>query len=393
MKRPAFAFMDVSKETEEDAAEFSFGEGGLLRTIERACHLTKPWTQVACALALTWLPIVLFGVYSEVVQGQHEPILHDVGVHVRLLVATPIFLVLDHVFPMVCRVVLVQLTRQSFIREEDKASFEALWRGVARRADSNVPELLIGVVSLGLGVAVLLDFLEVRGVTGTRELTWAQRWYAMTDLPLFQFLLWRSVWRWLLWVRILLGVSRLPLDLIPTHPDRRGGISFLRKPSIGYCATLLFAISSVVVAEWGEHFIGESAVDGLKPLLLLFAVIGISFAFGPLLAYVPLLFHARYFGLLEVSAFASRYARKIRLRRAKLAERELLLGRDLQGLAALNATYRDTVDEMKLCLFYKKDIIVLLAATLAPLVPLALWNVPQEEWGELIQLLAGTAMP
>ncbi len=377
----------------EDFSQFRFGEGGLLRRLETACRLTQPWAQVLTAICLTWLPIVVFGTYSEVVLGVPEPIVHDVAVHVRLLVATPIFLVLDYLFPLICRTALAQVSRQSFIREEDRDRFDAMWRKVARVADAWLPEVLIVLGCLAIGVGVVVNYINVRGVPEDQQLTPARFWYAMTDLPLFQFLLWRSVWRWILWSRILIGLAFFRLDLVPTHPDRRGGIAFLRKPSIGYCATLLFAISCVVVAEWGERFAGGNTLGSFQPLFMLFGVVGALVAFGPLLFYVPLLFRARYAGILETSSFATQFARLFRARRLELRGRELMTSRDVQGLTAMNASYQETVEGMKLYLFYKKDIVILLAATLLPILPLALVNVPLEEWQAVARLLVGTPMP
>src|SRR5690606_4354971 len=108
-----------------------------------------------------------------------------------------------------------------------------------------IPEALLVLFALGVGVAALGGHLPIRGLSrgelARGDLAPDQIWYALTDLPLFQFLLWRSVWRWAIWVGILVGCSRIELDLVPTHPDRCGGIRVLNLPSIGYCAMLLFA--------------------------------------------------------------------------------------------------------------------------------------------------------
>src|SRR5690242_15256568 len=71
------------------------------------------------------------------------------------------------------------------------------------------------------------------------------------------------------WVRILFGLAWIPLDLVPTHPDRRAGISFLRLPSMGYCALLLFAVASTLCAEWGDRLALGASLSGFTPLLAL----------------------------------------------------------------------------------------------------------------------------
>ena len=52
-------------------------------------------------------------------------------------------------------------------------------------------------------------------------------WYAYVSLALFQFLLMRWYFRIFIWARFLWHVSRIELSLIPTHPDRVGGLGFL----------------------------------------------------------------------------------------------------------------------------------------------------------------------
>jgi hypothetical protein len=47
------------------------------------------------------------------------------------------------------------------------------------------------------------------------------------SVPLFQFLLIRWYFRLFIWARFLWQVARLDLSLVPTHPDRVGGLGFL----------------------------------------------------------------------------------------------------------------------------------------------------------------------
>ena len=47
------------------------------------------------------------------------------------------------------------------------------------------------------------------------------------SLPIFQFLLCRWYFRLFIWARFLWQVSRIDLSLVPTHPDRVGGLGFL----------------------------------------------------------------------------------------------------------------------------------------------------------------------
>ena len=51
------------------------------------------------------------------------------------------------------------------------------------------------------------------------------------SLPSVQFLLLRCYLWILTWARFLWQVSRIPLRLVPIHPDRSGGLGFLESSS------------------------------------------------------------------------------------------------------------------------------------------------------------------
>ncbi len=385
------------RDAERALTGLRFGEGGLWRRLEVACHITHLRSQILWVIALTWVPVVVFGLWTELTTGRTDPLMRDEAVHVRMLVATPILLVLDQVFPRVCSTTLGQLAQGRFIPENEWPHFERVWRSAGRWADAWLPELLIAVVSVGSGLAIVLGYIPLRGLPPGGPFTMAQRWYSMTDLPLFQFLLWRSLWRWLVWAHVLVGIARIRLTLVPWHPDRRGGISFLSDPSVGYCAMFLFAVSSVVCSEWGERFAMGETLRSFQPLLLLFAVVGSLVAFGPLFLFVPQLFRAKRLGLIEANSFATRFGRRFHRRwireSSRSRGRELLAGDDIQGLDALGSSYRDGIAQLRLVLIDKTDVLLLLAATLAPVVPVMIARVPLEEWSRLLEMLTGGTLP
>ncbi len=372
------------------AVDFRIGEGGLLRRLETAAHLTRAGRQIVLAVALTWLPVVILGLYNEHWRGHPEPLLHHAAMHVRLLVAAPVFLFIDEMFPRGCSVILAQLVFKSFIPADAEPRFERVLRSGARLANSWVPESLLMFASVGLGIGALFGLVPASGVTRFGDWTPAQLWYTLTDWPFVQFLLWRSLWRWVIWVRILLGLGRIRLDLVPTHPDRRAGISFLRLPSVGYCVFLLFAISSMMCAEWGDKLTLGSSLAGFKPLLALFAGVGALVAFGPLLVFAPQLYNARRQGILECGARACDEGRRFQGRVAEGRHRRReVTGADIAALADVGAVYREAVDRLQIVLVDRRDLIGLLIATLLPVVPMMLLRVPLNDWRELSSLLTG----
>lgn len=365
--------------------EYRIGEGGLLRRFEIATHLTHLHRQVAALLALTWLPLVILGLQA----GRPHALVYDPAVHVRLLVAAPALLILDHVFPRVCRYTLAQLTDKAFVPEAARPRFERWVRGARRLADSSVPEIVIALACWSVSVAALAGAIPSTGFLRGAGLAPDRVWHVLSDLPVFQFLLWRSFWRWMIWVGILFGISRIDLDLVPTHPDRRGGIRFLALPSVGYCATLLFVFASVLCAEWGSLRTLEATLASFKPLVSVFAAAGMLIAFGPLLLFTPQLYRARHRGLLEMSSIAVDCGR--RLRAAMNDPGSAVRDQDIVVLAGAEQAYRETVKQLDLLLFDKRDLTILLIATLLPVLAVMLTHIPRDEWPDLASLIVGWA--
>lgn len=363
--------------------DYRIGEGGLLRRFEVAAKLTRVHRQLVALLCITWLPIVILGVWG----GESEALVHDPAVHVRLLIVAPVFLVLDQVFPSTCRYTLTLLQDQGYVAEDTTPRVDALLSRAARLADSWIPEALLALGGVLLGVLALLGILPIRGLSYRTGLSADQVWYALTDLPLFQFLLWRSVWRWAIWVRVLAGLSRIELRLVPTHPDRAGGIRFLKLPSMSYCTVLLFAVSSVLCAEWGSRLTLGATLESFKPLMIVFAAVAMLIAFGPLLLFAPQLFAARQRGLREVGSVAGAVGRSFR--DALLDANAGLDGAKVQDVASVEQAYRETVKQLSLILFDKRDLVLLLAATLLPLIPLMLLHVPPDDWQAILGVVTG----
>jgi hypothetical protein len=370
--------------------DFHIGEGGLLRRLEVRCHLTKlPW-QILWVILVTWVPIVSLGEFGRA----GDPLTRDLGMHVRLLVAAPILLYLDLQFPKVCRRTVLQLVDQEFIPDGERPRLTRTLRAATRLADSRLPELVLAVVSIGLSVASFLRLAPFSGVAWRTVLTPTQLWYATVALPLFEFLLLRSLWRWAIWVRVLVGVARIDLDLEPTHPDCRGGIAFLRLPAMEYCAMLLFAVASVVCATWHDRFAFGATVVSFAPLVLAFAAIGTLIAFGPLLLFVPHLERVRRAGLCDIGGMAAKLGRRFRRRwihgdrRARGAEADMRS--DAQALAAIGSSYRDSIYRLRTLLFDRRDLLVLTIATAIPVVPVMLAQVPREDWMKMAELIGGS---
>jgi AcrR family transcriptional regulator len=206
-------------------------------------------------------------------------------------------------------------------------------------------------------------------------------WYAYVSLPIFQFLLVRWYYRIFIWMRFLWQVSRIQLSLIPTHPDRTGGLGFL--------ANTVFPFMPLAVAHGvllagliaNRIFYVGAALPEFKVEIAVLAVFLLCLVLGPLLVFAPQLAQAKRTGNREYGALAERYVREFDakwLRGGATADEPLVGSGDIQSLADLANSF-EVVRTMQIAPITRDALIRLVAATLAPVVPLALTMMPLEE--------------
>ena len=200
------------------------------------------------------------------------------------------------------------------------------------------------------------------------------------SLPLFQLLLVRWYFRFFIWGRFLWQVSRLDLQLVPTHPDRCGGLGFLA--SIVYAFTPVLLAQGCVLAGLianrifytGAH-LPQFKVDviGLVALMV-FAVL------GPLLVFSARLEAVKRAGLREYGTLAQRYVREFdhKWLRDEAPNESFVGSADIQSLADLGNSF-DVVKEMRWVPFTVPTVLHLAVITLVPVAPLLLTIIPLEE--------------
>ena len=103
--------------------------------------------------------------------------------------------------------------------------------------------------------------------------------------------------------------------------------------------------------------------------------------FGPLLVFAPQLAQARRTGIREFGTLAHRYAREFDakwLRGGAPADEPFVGTGDIQSLADLGNSY-EVVRTMRVAPITKEAVLRVVAATVAPIAPLALTMMPLEE--------------
>jgi hypothetical protein len=315
------------------------------------------------------------------VTGRFDGRFMDWSVHVRLLVALPLLLMAD--------VALGLFTRRTMqiVVEDDLApgrgdAVRALLAGTTRRLRSALPEAIMLVLALLGSQLVSTGAFESLGIIrGRTQNGWSPFtiWYRLVSLPLYQFMALRALWAWSLWWRLLWRLSRLPLRPIAAHPDRQGGLGFLAGPSRGF-AVVLLALNSVQAGAWWERLdVTGGKLSTLTPQLVGSVLVSLLLALGPLVPFAWTMWRESYEGGLAFDRLARDYVSRFQARWIEKRPGDDLLGSaDIQSLADMGNSYQ-VVGGMRFLPFGLRTVVVVVLATLLPVVPLLLRNMSAME--------------
>jgi hypothetical protein len=256
--------------------------------------------------------------------------------------------------------------------------------------------LIAFVYIVGVGfiwrTQMALDVASWYGVSadGALRPSLAGWWMGCVSLPVFQFLLLRWYFRLFIWARFLWQVSRLELALVPTHPDRSGGLGFLEL--VGYMyAPLLVAQGALLAGTMADRiFYAGAGLPDFKVELVGVVVLMVFVVLGPMLVFVPALAAAKRAGLRDYGTLAQRYVREFDqkwLRGGAPAGEPLVGSGDIQSLADLGNSFA-VVQDMSLVPFTWRTVLQLAVATLLPVAPLLLTMFSLEQLlGQALKML------
>jgi hypothetical protein len=376
--------------------DFSLVLGGPLFQLLRRAHLSGDALElmrqrILVISLLAWLPLLaLSALEGQALGGRAAvPFLLDVDVHVRFLVTLPLLIVAELVVHQRMRFVVPQFLERNLIPESALPRFDAAIASAFRLRNSVLAEILLIAFVYIVGVLLLwrhhmalatATWYAVPTAEGLK-LSLTGVWYAYVSLPIFQFLLVRWYYRMFIWMRFLWQVSRIELSLVPTHPDRVGGLGFL--------ANTVFAFMPLAVAHGAllaglianRIFYVGAALPDFKVEIAVLTGFLLCVVLGPLLVFAPQLAQAKRTGNREYGALAERYVREFDtkwLRGGASADEPLVGSGDIQSLADLANSF-EVVRTMQIAPITRDALVRLVAATLAPVVPLALTMMPFEE--------------
>lgn len=345
----------------------------------------------------TWLPLLLLSLLPGEPSGGaiKVPFLYDIDMYLRFLLALPLMMLAEFVVHQRLRPLILQFGERGIVPPEALPQFEAVIGSALRLRNSIVIEVLLVVLVFTAGhylwssqIALEADTWFLVFADGRHRFSPAGYWYAYVSIPVFQFMLLRWYFRIFIWARLLWQVSRMELNLVPTHPDRAGGLGFLEDSVFAFIPFLLAQDVLLTGMMANRIFYGGATLLDFKLDIAASVVFLLLLAFGPLIVFAPRLARSKRQGLLEYGALASRYVRGFDwkwLRGTPPHDEPLLGSGDIQALNDLAGSFV-VVNSMRLFPFDKTTVLQTAVVILLPVLPLALTMISLED---LVKRLIG----
>jgi len=280
------------------------------------------------------------------------------------------------------------------LSENQIPEFRSTIRSAMKFRDSNLSELaIIAIAYVSVAFTILLQLRTTTSswlsadVNGARHLTLAGWWYALISLPVFHFFLYRWLFRLLIWVRVMYRLSRLDLHLVPTHPDRAGGLGFIGE-SMPATSVIVLAISAALCSEIATQVVlGEVTLEQFAYSYGIFvAIITVAFA-GPFVVFAPKLVAVKRKALMDYRALGIRWGQLFEKKWMGPAANDVPISNvEISALAGFDRSY-SVIRRMKPIPLDFADLRGVILAALLPLIPFLGSQIPLEKALRLLKIL------
>jgi hypothetical protein len=277
--------------------------------------------RIGIAIAIAWVPLLVLSFLQGVAIGSshRDSLLLDVAMYARFTLALPLLIYAPSAIDPRLGDIVRQFLDAGLVRDSEKAAFSGLIASARKARDSRLADIVCGLLAYAYVVAYAAVYQTViapevgsswrtLGVGPEQTFSLAGWWYVAVSQPLYLFVVFRFIYRLILWWRFLWSVSRLDLRLNAMHADNSAGLGFLR--------LVLRPLRLPAFA------IAASAAGGLANLVLWAGVTIADYRYG-VVAYLALLVAA-------MAGPLGLFAKKIRkARREGILSHGVLVGRQL----------------------------------------------------------------
>lgn len=337
---------------------------------------------VITATAVAWLPPAVLAALRGF--ESLRSFLTDYAAQSRFLVIIPLLILAEP--PLVARLEAVarHFRDEGLITKGDLPRFETALSSFMRWGDTLIIRVVM-VLLIYMFVAFMMSVIETSplmpwcfGGGGVANLSPAGAWYALVSLPIALYLLFRWIWRQVLWLWFLVVTSRMDLQLIASHPDKTAGLSFLESCMRGYLP-FGFAIGTLSAGAVANRVIYlHQPLAAFRYVPLFVVAIVVIVCGGPLCVFWGTLVRARRRGIFEYGALAITIGRQFEEKWLAAPAKEHDSALEVPDFSATTDLYSivANVHQMQPLPIGMRSLSRVAAVSLAPAIPLALIVVP-----------------
>ncbi|UXP31783.1 hypothetical protein N6H18_15655 [Reichenbachiella agarivorans] len=366
--------------------EFSIIRGGLLDRFFDKMHIVKKgspsvFSKILLLLGFTWLPLIALSAWDHILIGKVDiPLWQDIGTHTRYLIVLPLMFLAESRVDKRSKQVISQFIQSGLIGPEEMDSFHQAKVKADRMCESLWAEVVMLIIVV-IGVAVKITQNEYTLTSwfhpyGDDRLSFAGIWVVFVSLPLFQFLILRWLWRWLIWFRLLFMISKIKFRLHPAHPDKAGGLGFLGEPPLTF-GPITLAIGVLFAAMLANRMLYlDFKLLEHYTLVLIFICLVIFINIAPLMVFVYKISNTRRKGIFDYGAFINHHYRLFDNKLIQNSSQESSMRiEDASTGVDLNDLYH-AVDNMSPVPFDWRTMLTSLLTSIIPIVPLLFIELP-----------------
>src|SRR5215510_9466914 len=354
--------------------------------------------RVLLFVLLTWAPIMVWAIVTRrLFPGvATEPLLQHFGVHVRCLVAIPLFIAAEAVVEAISQRIFPYFVTSGLVTETVESRFVAILRQAARLRDSWLAWGVLAALAVllawrftGADDALYTDAVSwaVSSETGRLQLGFGGWWFLFVVRPVFTFFLLHWLWRLCIVAVVSWRIAHLDLRLVPTHPDGAGGLGFLERAPFA-SSPIVLAISAVIASHWAHQILYHQAdISALNLPLGIFVAALLVIFLGPFLLFSRPLRQLKRRSLLAYGTLVGEHGWLVQKRwiLGEPVEDKGLLEAPELGPVADTITMYEAVKRIKPVPLGKQSLLAIIVPALLPMILVFAIKVPVKE--TLLKLL------
>jgi hypothetical protein len=334
--------------------------------------------------AIAWLPVAVLtfieGTFTSTTITM--PFIADAVPMVKGLVVLPLLVIADNIIePMMARV-LSYLKTSGIVELSDQDKLTGYIEKMTFMFNQKWIQLILLIMAIVVSWFLQRDYVDIwseRGVTswvihledGAVEKTMAGLWFTFISSPLISFLVYRWVWRFIIWSTFLFRVSRLKLQLLASHTDHAAGLGLIGQGHILF-GIIFIVLSCVLSADFANNIFYEGDVlAGLKITIIVFVILCVAVIIGPLSFFSKKLLMLKQKALVEYGSLQMQISRDFHKKWIDDNGRDLMDSIHPSSMADYSVVY-DNVSSMRFIPLNLRSILILAGAIMMPFLPLTL---------------------